>query len=81
MKRELVCERVQDIFRDIFDDDSICIRDDLTAEDIEDWDSLEQINLLVAFEAEFKIKFHIEEVNMLKNVGEMVDLVCKKLAE
>ena len=79
MTREEVYDALNEIFRDNFDDDSIELNDDTTAEDIEDWDSLEQINLIVAIENQFKIKFNIKEVNRLKNVGEMTDIIISKL--
>ena len=50
-----------------------------TADDIEDWDSLEHINLIVAVESKFGIKFNIGEVNKMKNVGEMVDIIINRL--
>ena len=79
MTREEVMERVQDIFRNNFDDDSIELTDATVASDIEDWDSLEQINLLVAIQKEFDIKFSVGEVEGLQDVGEMIDLVMSKL--
>ena len=51
-----------------------------TAEDIEDWDSLEHITLVAAVEAEFGVKFSMGQVVTLKNVGEMVDLILSKIA-
>lgn len=79
MTRTELTEQVNEIFRDVFDDDDIVISDEMTAADIEDWDSLEQINLLVAMERRFKIKFSVGEVEGLKNVGEMIDLIERKL--
>lgn len=81
MNRADIVSRVNSIFCDIFDDDSIVISDEMTAADIDDWDSLEQINLLVAMERAFDIKFSVGEVEGLANVGEMLDLVARKLAE
>ncbi len=79
MTREAIYEILNEIFRDVFDDDDIVIGDTTTAEDIEDWDSLEQINLVVSIEKRFSIKFTMEEVNIMKNVGEMVDSISMKL--
>ncbi len=79
MNRTEITEKVNEIFCDIFDDDELVITDETTAADIEDWDSLEQINILVAIEKAFKIKFSVGEVEGLKNVGEMLDLVEAKL--
>ena len=77
MTREAIFEELTEIFRDIFDDEEIELTDETTAEDIEDWDSLEQINLLVAIEKKFSIKFKLDEVSHLANVGDMVKLVQK----
>lgn len=78
MTREKVYETLTQIFRDNFDDNSIELRDGMTSADIEDWDSLEQINLVVAIQEEFGIRFNIDEVNSMKNVGEMVSFILKK---
>lgn len=67
------------IFQDIFDDDTINVESSTTASDIEEWDSLEHINLIVAIEATFKIKFDISEVSSMKNVGNMVEIITQKL--
>ena len=77
MTRESIFEQLTEIFRDIFDDEEIVLSDETTADDIEDWDSLEQINLLVAIEKHFNIKFKLDEVSHLANVGDMADLVMK----
>ena len=80
MTRESIFEELTEIFRDIFDDEEIELTDETTADDIEDWDSLEQINLLVAIEKKFSIKFKLDEVSHLANVGDMVSLIEKMLA-
>lgn len=79
MEREDLYERLNEVFRDVFDDDSITVCDSTTADDIEDWDSLEHINLVVAVEKQFGIKFNMGEVNSFRNVGEMVDSILKKV--
>lgn len=79
MSREEVFEKVQDIFRDVFDDDSLEITDSTNSDDIEDWDSLEHIALVVSMEKEFNLKFDIKQVNKLENVGQMVDLIISML--
>ena len=79
MTREDIFRRLTEIFRDVFDDDEIVLTDETTAKDIEDWDSLEQINLLVAIEKRFNIKFRLSDVNGLENVGAMADLVAKMI--
>lgn len=75
MEKQQIFEEVQEIFRTIFDDEELEITREMTADDIEDWDSLEQINLLVAMEKHFNIKFKLEDVHDLANVGEMMDLI------
>ncbi|MBO7333416.1 MAG: acyl carrier protein [Lachnospiraceae bacterium] len=79
MTREELYENLNEVFRDVFDDESICVDDHTTADDIEDWDSLEHINLIVAIEKKFSIKFNMGEVNKFKNVGEMADNILAKL--
>lgn len=73
-----ILQDLQDIFRDIFDDDEIILQDHTSSKDIEDWDSLAQMSLIAAIEKHFQIKFKIEEIVGLKNVGEMVELIHKK---
>ena len=79
MSEQDILAAVQDIFRDNFDDDSLVITRDTCADDIEDWDSLEQINLLTAIEKKFSIKFKLADVRNLKDVGDLLDLV-KRIA-
>lgn len=78
MSREEVYEQLNEVFRDVFDDEDITVNDTTTADDIEDWDSLEHINLIVAVEKEFHIKFSMGEVNKFKNVGEMVNIIVER---
>ena len=78
MTREYVMEKVQDIFRDVFDDEELVITDETNSDDIEDWDSLEHISLIVAMEKEFGTKFDIKMVNKLENVGGMIDLILEQ---
>ena len=79
MTRKEVFNGVQDIFRDIFDEDDMVIKDKINSDDIEEWDSLNHINLVSAIEKEFKIKFVLGELMTLKDVGSMVDLMMEKL--
>lgn len=67
--------RLNKVFRDVFDDDSIRVRPETTANDIEDWDSLEHITLISAVEREFRIKFKMGEISSMKNVGEMASII------
>ena len=75
MNREEVFEKLNEVFRDVFDDESITVTEATTADDIEEWDSLEHINLLAAVEQEFGMKFNMGQVVSMKNVGEMVSII------
>lgn len=80
MERNTVLAEVQDIFRDVLDDEEIVLTDATSADDIEEWDSLSHIQLIVAIEKHFKIKFTSKEILSWKNVGELVDSTMSKLA-
>lgn len=75
MTRNEIFERLNQVFRDIFDDESIEVTDSTTAADIEDWDSLTHIMLLSSVEDEFGVHFDMKAVQTLKNVGDMADLI------
>ena len=79
MTREEAMKTLTEIFCNVFDDDNIVLTDETNANDIEDWDSLEQINLIVAIENEFGMKFSMGETTHLKNVGEMVDIILQRV--
>lgn len=68
-------EEVQEVFRSVFDDDSLVISRASTANDVEGWDSLTHVTLLVSLEQRFGIRFKSSEVADLKDVGELIDLV------
>lgn len=73
-----IFKRLEEVFRDVFDDDSIRLSPETTADDIEDWDSIEHINLVGAVEDEFGIRFTMGEVSGMKNVGEMARIIAKR---
>lgn len=75
MERNVVLEKVQEIFRDVMDNDEILLNDSTTSNDIEEWDSLSHIQLVVAIEKKFGLKFNSNQILSWKNVGEMVDLI------
>ncbi len=79
MSREELFEKLNEVFRDVFDDEEITVTDATTADDIEDWDSLEHINLMSAVEQEFGIKFSMGQIVTMKNVGEMANIILEKL--
>lgn len=70
--------RLDRVFQDVFDDDSIHVSANTTANDIEDWDSLEHITLISAVEREFRMKFKMGEISSMKNVGEMVSIIASR---
>ena len=81
MTREEVFETLNGVFQDVFDDESITVNEATTAEDIDDWDSLEHINLIAAVEQEFGMKFAMGQVVTMKNVGEMADIIISQIKE
>lgn len=81
MTREAVYERLNKVFQDVFDDEEIVVCDTTTSDDIEDWDSLEHINLVAAVEQEFGIKFTMGQVVTMKNVGEMVNIILDNITK
>ncbi|MCD7726192.1 MAG: acyl carrier protein [Clostridiales bacterium] len=78
MTRDEVFQRLNGVFQDVFDDESITVTETTTADDIEEWDSLEHINLLAAVEQEFGMKFNMGQVVSMKNVGEMADIIMSQ---
>jgi acyl carrier protein len=72
-------QRINAIFRDVFDDETLEIHEAMTAKDVEGWDSLNHINLIVAIERALKVKFTTREVGRLANVGELLALIKGKL--
>ena len=80
MTKESIYEKLNEVFQDVFDDDSITVNAETTADDIEDWDSLEHINLVSAVEKAFGVKFTMAQVVGMKNVGEMVDVILATIS-
>ena len=73
-----VHQRLQQVFRDVFSDDSLVLRDEMTSRDIAGWDSVAHINLMFSIESAFGIQFVGNELAELKNIGELKDLVEKR---
>ena len=75
-------EQVQDVFRDVFDDPCLILKDEMTADDIIGWDSLAHINLIIAIERRLRVRFATAEISRLKengaNIGSLLDLVARK---
>jgi len=78
MNQETIIKEVNDIFIDILDDENIKLDRTTTANDIEEWDSLTHIQLVVGVEKHFKIRFNSGEISSWKNVGEMCDAIEKR---
>ena len=76
-----IFDRLNEVFQDVFDDDSITVNPNTTAADIEDWDSLMHINLVSAVEDEFEVEFEMKDILDLDNVGDFVDLIIRVLEE
>ena len=78
MEINAIYARLNEVFRDVFDDVSITVGPRTTADDIEDWDSLEHITLISAVERTFKMKFKMSEISSMKNVGEMAQIIAHR---
>ena len=79
MSREEIFAKLPSVFCDVFDIPSVEVSDRTTAEDIEEWDSLSHVQLVVAIEKAFGVKFTALEIMKWKNVGELVDSIAHKL--
>jgi acyl carrier protein len=75
MDEQSIYARLAEIFEDVFDDDSIVLTAELSAKDVDGWDSLTHIRLLLTVERAFKIKFSTAEIGKLENVGDLVSLI------
>jgi acyl carrier protein len=80
METNEILEKLTDIFRDVLDNESIQLSPQTTADEIEEWDSLNHIQLVVAIEKSYKIKFTASEIQNWNNVGEMVTSINNKLS-
>ena len=78
MDKAQVLKETNDIFIDLFDDDTILLAYETTASDVEEWDSLTHIQLVVAIEKHFKLRFTSKEIQSWQNVGEMLDCILSK---
>lgn len=75
MEEPEIYQRLGEIFEDVFDDDSISVKPELSAKDVDGWDSLTHIRLILTIEKAFKIKFSTSEIGKLQNVGDLVGLI------
>jgi len=74
-----ITEKLTNVFREVFDDETIVLSDDLTANDVDAWDSLSHVNLIIAIEIAFDIEFKQSEVLNFANVGELKQNIINKL--
>ena len=79
MNRNEIIEKLAVIFHEIFGDNNIVLRDDMTAADVERWDSLTHMLMITKVEEEFGIKFKLKELNKLKMVGDLITIIETKL--
>ena len=80
MENAEIYRKLNGIFQDVFDDDSVTVRPELTAHDVDGWDSLTHIRLMLTIEKAFAVRFSASEVGKLKNVGDLVNLISAKAA-
>ena len=80
MQQQEIYTQLTSIFHDLFDDDTLVLTPELTAGEVPEWDSFNHINLIVAVEARFGIKFQTAELESMQTVGHLADLVQSKLA-
>lgn len=80
MNKEQIMDRLNGVFRELFDDEDIVVVDETTANDIEDWDSLAHLELITMVETEFQIRFTLGEINSFANVGEMCSCIERHLS-
>lgn len=79
MNKQEILAKMQDIFRDVLDNDDIVLTEETTAQDIEEWNSLTQVQLITAIEHEFNIRFSLMEMMNWIRVGEIAEGIMKKL--
>jgi len=79
MERIEIIEKLTAVFHEVFNDNSIVLRDDMTAADVENWDSLTHMFMITKVEEVFGIKFKLRELNKLKNVGDLCNTIAEKL--
>lgn len=79
MEKKEIIEKITEIFRDVFGDKNIVINDEMTAADVENWDSLTHMLMITKVEDELGIKFKLKELNRLKKVGDLISIVESKL--
>lgn len=79
MNRNEIIEKLTSVFHEVFNDSSIVLRDEMTAKDVENWDSLTHMIMIKKVEEVFGIKFKLKELNKLKMVGDLINTIETKL--
>lgn len=79
MEKEEVLSQLTLIFRKVFNNNSLILNNELTANDVDHWDSLSHMLLITEIENSFLIKFKLKDLNKMRNVGDMVDVIISKL--
>jgi len=79
LSRDEILREITEIMRDVFDEDDLQVSPETSAEDVEEWDSLSHVRLIVAIERKFGFKFKNSEIEGLKNVGDLVNTVATKV--
>jgi acyl carrier protein len=79
MDTQVINEKLQSTFRKVFNDENMILQDKMTANDVDNWDSLSHMILIAEIEKEFNIKFKLRDLNQMKNVGEMKTIILSKL--
>ena len=79
MEKTEIISKLTEIFQKVFNDDSLVLSNKLTANDIDRWDSLSHMILITEIEKSYSIKFRLKDLNKMKNVGDMIDIIATKL--
>ena len=79
MSREDILKKVNEVLCDVFDDASLVVKEEMTAVDVDGWDSLRHITVIEEIEDTFDMRFTMKEVNGMKNIGEMVDIIVSRI--
>ncbi len=79
MEKDKITEKLAQIFKNVFNDENVAITDDLSANDVDSWDSLTHMVLINEVEKAFNITFKLKELNKMKNVGDMINIIISKL--
>jgi acyl carrier protein len=79
MERKEIVSKLTSVFRTIFNDNTLILSDELTANDVDNWDSLSHMILITEIEKSFSIKFKLKDLNKMRNVGDMIEIIMLKL--